>query len=100
MNLPNLKLYHFVAQLGYLCCWRDPRYIARGKELQTRIQDHQVQTLLESTAQHTKLFLKKGLNPVVISTLDTWFKITRQVELKKEQQQKKPFKMDSSGQLL
>lgn len=46
MALPNLKMYFYAAQLRYLCCWCDPSYFAKWKEIETCIPGYNVQTLM------------------------------------------------------
>jgi len=82
MALPNLKLYFYVAQLRYLCCWCDPSYCAKWKEIETCIPGYNVQTLMGE--DHMPTDITELLDPIVQFTMEIWYSVARQLKLKKE----------------
>jgi len=81
MALPNLKLYFYAAQLRYLCCWCDPSYCAKWKEIETCIPGYNVQTLMGE--DHIPTDITELLDPIAQFTMEIWYSVARQLKLKK-----------------
>lgn len=82
MALPNLKMYFYAAQLRYLCCWCDPSYFAKWKEIETCIPGYNVQTLMGE--DHIPTELIEFLGPIAQFTMEIWYNVARQLKLNKE----------------
>lgn len=93
MALRNFKVYFHAAQLRPLVYWCDENYVARWKDVETCIPGYHIQTLLgENTIPG---YIRNLIDPITIFTLETWFTLTRQLKLKKEQKILKWVALDS-----
>lgn len=103
MALPNLKFYFYAAQLRFVCCWCDPGYFAKWKEIESCTDGYQIQTLLGEDSIPNDI--RDCLSPITRFTIETWYKVVKQFKLNRERkvlkliyldQEFKPAKHDST----
>lgn len=67
MALPNLKNYFCAAQLCHIFYWCTSSYIAKWKDIETNIQDIQVQSLIGESEFHN--YSEDKLDPIMTFSL-------------------------------
>ena len=80
--LPHLEKYYQAAQLRYIGCWCDDTYIARWKDMERRLHEQPIQSILGDEQTFKKV--KSQLDPITKFTLDIWFKIVRKYKLEND----------------
>lgn len=82
MALPSLKNYYCAAQLRPIIYWCTSSYIAKWKDIETHIQDLQVQSLIGESKIHG--YIKDKLEPITTFSLKVWHSIVKQFKLETE----------------
>lgn len=82
MALPNLKNYFCAAQLRPIFYWCTSSYIAKWKDIETNIQDLQVQSLIGESEFHSNS--EDKLDPIMTFSLKVWHSIVKHLKLEKE----------------
>ncbi len=82
MALSDLKNYFYAAQTRPIFYWCTCSYIAKWKDIETNIQDLQVQSFIREREIHGHS--KDKLGPIVTFSLKIWHAIVKHFKLEKE----------------
>lgn len=82
MALPNLRDYYEAAQLGPIVKWCDKHYNSKWKEIEMRVANKPVQSLLGNITLIKTL--KDSIDPITFHTRTIWADFIKRHRLEKE----------------